>query len=80
MNEVRELIEQNARLKAAFDLMKRKHTRDIEAGYSGSLHKDDIDEIFAVAGLEDKEVDLISFQNTDSPEPEEEINEGLDKR
>jgi hypothetical protein len=46
-----ELLETLAKYEAAFDLLDYKVRKELEAGRSGILNKDEINEVFVVADL-----------------------------
>ena len=67
MNEEMKLLlkltEENARFEAALNYLKSVSDTSIAKEYSGSIGRDDFEAAMSIAGIVDKEVEVITFDN-----------------
>lgn len=57
------LTEENAKYVAAFNYLKSISDEIIERGRSGVISREELEEALKIAGLEEKEIDVIQFDN-----------------
>lgn len=57
------LTEENTRYITALKYMKAISDNDVESGYSGNITRDELEDAIRIAGLEEKELKVISFDN-----------------
>ena len=57
------LTEENAKYVAAFNYLKSISDDFVARGYSGSIGREEIETAMKIAGLEEKEIDVIQFDN-----------------
>jgi hypothetical protein len=56
-----ELMRENMRLRCALTLVKVKYKHNIRYGTNNILNEDDVKEVLAVAGIPEKEIDVMEF-------------------
>ena len=57
------LTAENAKYVAAFNYLKSISDDSDDRGYSGTIGRDEIETAMKIAGLEEKEIDVIQFDN-----------------
>ena len=57
------LTEENAKYLAALKHLKKLSDESVAKSYSGILSRDDVEAAMRIAGLEDREVSIITFDN-----------------
>lgn len=57
------LTEKNTRYETALKYMKAISDNDVAKGYSDSISRDDLVDALRIAGIEDKEINVITFDN-----------------
>lgn len=57
------LTAENAKYVAAFNYLKSLSDDGVERGYPGTIGREDIENALKIAGLEEKEIDVIQFDN-----------------
>lgn len=57
------LTEENAKYVAAFNYLKSISDEIIERGRSGVISREELEEALKIVGLEEKEIDVIQFDN-----------------
>ena len=57
------LTEENARFEAALKYLKSISDSDIAKDYTGIINRDELVTAMMIAGIEDKEVNVITFDN-----------------
>lgn len=64
--EIRMLIKltaENTKYVAAFNYLKSISDDSVNRGYSGTVGREEIENVMRIAGLEEKEIDVIQFDN-----------------